>query len=84
MRYRLDWSPRALRFLEKLDGQEARRILAKLELVERDPFRYLEHFEGRGCFKLRIGKYRALIDVDAKDRSLKIQVLDKRSRVYKR
>ena len=50
--------------------------------VSLDPFRYLEHFEGEP-HKLRIGDYRALIDVDQERRILWILVLDKRGRIYK-
>ena len=51
--------------------------------ISENPFRYLEHFEGKDVYKLRIGDYRALVDVDFQNKILKIQVFDKRGRVYK-
>ncbi len=48
-----------------------------------NPFHYLEHYEGKDYYKFRIGDYRALIDVDFQNKSLKVQVLDKRGRIYK-
>ena len=41
----------------------------KLEEIKENPFRYLEHYEGI-YYKLRIGDYRALIDMDFKKKIL--------------
>lgn len=83
MTWEITWHPLALKFLEKLPIIISERILKKLDIVAEDPFRYLEHFEGQP-YKLRIGDYRALIDVDFSENSLLILVLDKRGRIYKR
>ena len=61
-----------------------KRVLNKVDKVKEDPFRYLEHFEGQNVYKLRIGDYRALVDVDFEKKVLYIQVFDKRGRVYER
>ncbi|MBI3050828.1 hypothetical protein HYY74_00035 [Candidatus Woesearchaeota archaeon] len=58
--------------------------MGKLDKVAVNPFRYLEHYEGAEVYKLRIGDYRMLIDVDFTNKVLKIRVLDHRSRVYER
>ncbi len=83
MSYSIEWHPKAFRFLENLSVNIADRILEKLEEVKEEPFRFLQHFEGE-YYKLRIGDYRALIDIDFARKILIIQVLDKRSRIYKR
>lgn len=83
MSYSIEWKPKPFKFLEKLPKELALRILNKLDEVKENPFRYLEHYEG-DYYKLRIGDYRALIDIDFKDKVLIIQVFDKRGRVYKR
>jgi mRNA-degrading endonuclease RelE of RelBE toxin-antitoxin system len=36
----------------------------KLQALKVDPYRYLEHHEGSDFYKLRVGDYRALLDVD--------------------
>ena len=81
MNYEIVWHPKAAKYVEKLPQHAAKRILDKLDEVSLDPFRYLEHFEGEG-YKLRIGEYRALIDVDLQKRILKVRVFDKRGRIY--
>ena len=68
--------------MNNLQKDIAQRIIDKLEKIKEDPFRYLEHFEGKG-YKLRIGDYRMLIDVNQKNKMLTIQVFDKRGRIYK-
>ena len=54
----------------------------RLKKLEKNPFRYLEHYEG-DYYKLRIGDYRALINIDFENKILKIEVIDKRGRIYK-
>lgn len=83
MSYSIEFSRAAFKFIDKLQKDVALRIIEKLEQVKIDPFRYLEHYEGDSCYKLRIGDYRALIDVDFEGKILYIRVFDKRGRVYK-
>ena len=83
MSYSIIWKPKPLKFLNKLQKDIALRILDKIDSVNDNPFRYLEHYEGEDCYKLRIGHYRALIDVNLKDRILIIE-FDKRERIYNR
>ena len=71
------------RFTRSLQKNIRERIKKKFDEVSEEPFDYLEHFEG-DYFKLRIGHFRALIDVDVKGKVLFVRVFDKRSRIYKR
>lgn len=77
-------SPDAQDFLNKTERQLSERIKKRLRKLKENPFYYLEHFEGHDYYKLRIGKYRALIDVDSKNKILRVRVIDHRSRIYKR
>lgn len=80
MKFSVIWKPSPLKFLKKLEKKESERILDKIDVIQENPFRYLEHYEG-DFYKLRIGDYRALIDFDKK--MIIIEVLDKRGRIYK-
>ena len=84
MKYEIKFAPKAHKFLINLPRSIALRIVKKLQFLSDDPFRFLEHFEGEDYYKLRIGDYRALIDVDFDNHILWIRVLDKRGRIYKR
>jgi mRNA interferase RelE/StbE len=83
MSFSVEWDENALGFLNKLPKDIAKRIFDKVESIKENPFRFLEHYEGK-YYKLRIGDYHALIDIDFDRKILTIQVLDKRSRIYKR
>ena len=83
MSYLIKWHPQAFSFLDGLQKDIAKRILKKLDEVKENPFRYIEHYEGK-YYKLRIGDFRLLLDIDFKNKILFVEVLDKRGRVYKR
>lgn len=84
MIYTLKWTIKASNYLAKVQQDIAVRIHEKIVSIAENPFRYLEHFSGKELYKLRIGDYRALIDVDKKRNILFVRVIDKRSRVYKK
>ncbi len=82
MTWEIIWHPKAAKYVETLPKDIAIRIFHKCDEVSENPFRYLEHYEGEG-YKLRIGDYRALIDIDFQNKRLKVRVFDKRGRVYR-
>jgi len=84
MNYRFRLTPNAEKFLYFLPKDISLRIIKKLKESCNNSFHYLKHFEGEDLYKLRIGKYRALVEIDNTNKSLKIIVLDKRGRIYKK
>jgi len=49
-------SPSADKYLRSLPEKISLRIIKKLKQVKENPFRYLEHYEGK-YYKLRIGDF---------------------------
>lgn len=84
MSFQIKWKPKPLKNLKKLPGDMALRIWNKVDDLKQNPFRYLEHFEGGDFYKFRIGDYRIVISIDFAKKILLIEILDKRSRIYKR
>ncbi len=84
MNYSIEWHPKVRDFLRKLQRDIANRIVKKIDSILQDPFHYLEHYEGNDLYKLRIGEYRALIDIDFTNKIIKIQVLGHRKDIYER
>lgn len=84
MGYQVLLDPKVVKFLETLPHDLSSRIKDKLRLLKENPFNYLEHYKGDDFYKLRIGDYRALIDVDIKNKLILVRVLDHRGRIYKR
>ena len=81
--FRIEYASQSKKFLKNSDKNTAERIINKLEQIRENPFHFLEHYEGE-YYKLRIGDYRALLDIDFEKKLITVQVLDKRGRIYKR
>jgi mRNA interferase RelE/StbE len=84
MSYVVKWSSIAIKKLNKLPKNISLRVWEKVEEIKDNPFRFLKHYEGQSLYKLRIGDYRALVEVDQLKQILIIRILDKRGRIYKR
>lgn len=84
MSFGIKLHPKVDKFIKKCDKQLSERILNKLRLLKKEPFKYLEHYGGSDYYKLRIGDYRALIDVNTSEKKIFVRVLDHRKRIYKR
>lgn len=84
MSFNVKLHPKVQKFLDKSEKELSQRIKNKFIQLKDDPFIFLEHYEGADYYKLRIGEYRALIDVDHKRKIIFVRVLDHRSKIYKR
>jgi len=78
------FSRKSTKFFRKLPKDIREHVRARFAELASDPWRYLEHHEGDDFYKFRIGDYRALIDVDLKERLLLVRLFDNRGRIYKR
>lgn len=81
MNFQIKFSKQAVKFISNLSEDIKKRIKRKFKEVSKNPFRYLEHFEGEDCYKLRIGDFRALIDLNKE--KLFVRIFDKRGKIYK-
>lgn len=84
MSHTVEWHPKTRKFLKKLPKEIANRIITKVNDVLKNPFRYLEHYKGEKLYKLRVGDYRLLIDVDKPNKIMKVQVIGHRKNIYER
>ena len=80
--YNLIFEKKALDFLNKLEKDLKERIWNKLQQCKEDPFRFLEHLEEINGFKLRVGDYRLIIDVDNKTKTLHVLKAGHRKNIY--
>jgi len=60
------------------------RIARKLDAVSKDPKRFLSRLRSVEAYKLRVGEYRIILDVDWKREVLIVLTLGHRSIVYRR
>ena len=77
MNYSVKVDKKAQDFLDKLPQNISLRIINKLEQIKENPFHFLEHYEGE-YYKLRIGDYRVLMDIDFQRKIIWIRIIDKR------
>ena len=82
MTYDIHWSEKSEKFLEKLPREISKRIVQKINSIRENPFHFVEHYEGESYFKLRVGDYRALIDIDSSNRLIEIRVVGHRKNIY--
>ena len=80
--YTLIFEKRALESLNKLEKEIKERIWNKLQLCKENPFHFLEHLEEINGFKLRIGDYRAIVDVDKLTQTIKVLKVGHRKNIY--
>ena len=80
--YNIIFEKRAFEDLNKLEPQLKERIWNKLQLCKENPFRFLEHLEEIDGFKLRVGDYRIIVDIDNSSKSIKVLKLGHRKNIY--
>jgi len=80
--YELKFDKKAIDFLNKLEKDLKERIWNKLQECKLEPFRYLEHLEEINGFKLRVGDYRIIIDVDNASKVLNVLKIGHRKNIY--
>ena len=67
MPFRIVWSESAARQLAKLDRGVAKRIFDKVEGLHDAPLRQLRRLTGLPYFRLRVGDFRVIIELDQSD-----------------
>ena len=80
--YNLIFDKKALHDLNKLEKEIKERIWEKLQQCKENPFRFLEHLAEISGFKLRIGDYRAIVDIDKANQTIKILKVGHRKNIY--
>ena len=81
----IKYSNQALKFLEKTEKILQQRLIKKIEKLHVEPFLHEVTTVGgykEKIYRVRVGSYRILYEVDHKLNILGIVKIDKRSRVY--
>lgn len=80
--YGLWFDKKTIDFLNKLNKKNEERIWNKLQECKSEPFRYLKHLEKIKGYKLRVGEYRIILDVDKTIKILNILKIGHRKNIY--
>ena len=84
MTYEVIFSDKALRQLKKLEKQIQERIIAVLERIRVRPETYVTKLVGDPGYKLRVGDYRVILDIDNKILRILILKVGHRKNIYGR
>ncbi len=80
--YSIEFSQKADKFLDKLDNIEKNLILNKIYLLKKEPLRQLKRLAASKLYRLRIQKYRAIIDVMIHHKRIIILRIGYRKNIY--
>ena len=81
--YEILFDEEAIDFLNKLPKQIKERIFNKLITTKENPPHYFERLKGRKDYKLRIGDYRVIADIEESQNKIKVTVIGHRKNIYK-
>ncbi len=83
--FEVSYSNQAEKFLKKADKILAKRLINKIEELRNMPIlhdtKIVEGYEEK-LFRVRVGDYRILYEVDYKSNKIGIVKIDKRSKIY--
>lgn len=81
--YQVIFDEEAIKFLNKFPQEVKERIYNKVISTKENPFHFFERLTGRADYKLRIGDYRAVADIDQGNGTIKVTVIGHRKNIYK-
>ena len=82
MTYQVLFSDLALRQLRKLDQEIRQRIIATIERIRIRPEEYVRKLVGDDVYRLRVGNYRVILDLDKEKLIVLVLRIGHRRNVY--
>jgi mRNA interferase RelE/StbE len=83
MSYNIIWSPKSKDDLKNINSEIVQRIIKKVTDLKLAPYHFLEKMTEVNCWKLRIGDYRVLIDINEKEKKINVLKAGHRKKIYK-
>ncbi|MCX6709059.1 MAG: type II toxin-antitoxin system RelE/ParE family toxin [Candidatus Woesearchaeota archaeon] len=68
--------------MRSLEPEIRKRIIQKVGSITEHPFHYVERLQGYPLFKIRIGDYRAVLDIKQQEKQIIVVIAGHRSKVY--
>lgn len=84
MTYEIRFDEEAINFLNKLEKSVKARIFIKVISTKQNPFTFFQRMKGRKGYKLRVGNYRVIADIDKELELIKVTLIGHRKNVYKK
>lgn len=84
MQWQVVWSEKSVKQLEKIDKKDAQKIYDSiLECVE-EPFRVVIRLTNSPFYRMRVGKYRVILDLQQNKMIIFVVESDHRGQIYKK
>ncbi len=83
MTWQVVWSEKSVKQLEKINKKEAQRIYDHVLDCTHDPFKTAVRLTGSPFFRLRVGNYRVILDLQQNRLVVFVIEVDLRKRIYK-
>ena len=80
--YSIQIEKNAESFLKKLPKNDAEIILKKIYSMRENPFRFLKRLQGNNLWRLRVGDFRAIVDIIISMNKIIVLRIGKRANVY--
>jgi len=80
--YVLNLDEFVVRYLEKAPQEIRKRIFSRLSLSKDNPFHFFERLTGRADFRMRVGDYRVIADIDRHNKKILVTLIGHRKDVY--
>lgn len=82
--YEIIFDEEAIDFLNKLPIEIKERIFNKIISVKENPLHFFERLSGRPEYKLRVGDYRIIAEIDSSAQKVEVVLIGHRKNVYKK
>ena len=83
MTYEIIFSDKAFKQLKKLEREVQERIIATLERIRIRPEKYVTKLVGDPGYKLRVGDYRVILDIERDQLLILVIKIGHRKKIYK-
>ena len=80
--FQIELTETAKDLLKKLQKKDAEIILNKIYSIKENPYRFLKRLQGEKLWRLRIGDYRAVVDVIVSMNKIIVVRIGHRKNVY--
>ena len=81
--YGIIFDPGAIDELSRLPFSVRKRIFSKILSAKSNPFHFFIRLGGRLDYKLRVGDYRVIADIDSLRKQIRVTLVGHRRNVYK-
>ncbi len=84
--WKVEFMPYAMEAMRKLDREVARRVIGRLSWLAEHVHEVIHqplHGEWAGCFKLRVGDWRVIYELEHETRTIVVHLVGHRNSIYK-